>query len=98
MRDAAELVKEVEGLGITLKAEGDRIRIKGPKRTLTGDLLSELRKHKKELLELEHWEFRKVEIPCQLRPAWVDVWMVGERRDRFALTFWFVRSEPKEKP
>ena len=49
--NAPALLAAVEGLGIALKAEGEKLLYR-PKDAVPGELLSELKEHKGELLEI----------------------------------------------
>ena len=97
MSAAIDLVQTVEELGIELKVDGGELRVSAPKGTLTDELVADLKRHKKELLDLERWNFRYLEIPSQEQPGLVDIWLVGERQDRHEIVICFVRSEERKE-
>jgi tubulysin polyketide synthase-like protein len=47
----AELLEALEGQGVTLWSEGERLRYRGPREVLTPELLGDLRARKSELLD-----------------------------------------------
>ena len=93
MSAVIDLVQTVEKLGIELRVDGGELRISAPKGTLTDELLTELKKHKQELLNLERWTFRHLGIPSQLTLGKVDIWLVGEQRNADTIMICFVRTE-----
>ena len=95
MSAVIDLVQTVEELGIELKVDGGELRISAPKGTLTDELVAGLKKHKQELLNLERWTFRHLEIPSQVNPKQVDIWLVGERQGADTIMACFVRSEKR---
>ncbi len=50
--DAAELMVELEQLGVQLRARGEKLGIRAPKGVLTPALKARLARHKGQLLEL----------------------------------------------
>ena len=47
---AAELLAEVERLGVRLEAQGGQLRYRAPKGTLTPEILTSLAQHKAEII------------------------------------------------
>ena len=90
MSAATDVIREVDGLGIQLWVDGDNLRIRAPKGVVTPELLEDIKRHKKELLHLEMWNFRHLEIPSQEQRGKVDVWLVGEQEGSDKLMICYV--------
>ena len=95
MRD---LFERASSVGLKLTARGDQIHIEGLKRVVRkqSPLISELKKHKKELLALlkdvrQEWLFEMVYVG-------LDPWIVGTRLDRpNQYVFWFAWSRVRRQ-
>jgi TubC N-terminal docking domain len=48
----ATLLEDLTGRGVKLWAEGDELRCRGPKKTLTREVLAQLKEHKAEIVGL----------------------------------------------
>ncbi|MBW1994683.1 MAG: hypothetical protein JRI77_09570 [Deltaproteobacteria bacterium] len=83
MRSATELIEYVESSGGFFRLVKDRLRVKAPREVLTDDLLRELKAVKTAIIaELERRNFRRIEVPSQIYPGQIDVWLLGARIDR----------------
>jgi amino acid adenylation domain-containing protein len=51
VRSLSELLSELRGLGVALSIDGDQLRVRAPKGTLTRDLTAELQQRKPQLIE-----------------------------------------------
>ncbi len=49
--NASELISQAEGLGITLRVVGDKLRVKAQLGILTPEIKAELKTHKAEIME-----------------------------------------------
>jgi hypothetical protein len=55
------LLKQLERLGMELRANGDHLEYEGPEEEITPELLNRLRENKPSLIKLLEWQRRKQE-------------------------------------
>ena len=82
--NAVELLDELGSRGITVTADGDRLKVDAPKGTLTDDLRAELKRHKTALLALLVVPPASTESPD---PKWAQAWaeaMIAAGMPRYA--------------
>ena len=92
------VIEQVIGAGLKLSAEGDRLRVRGPRRLLDhSPLMEEIRKHKSEILAqlkgdlYQEWLFKIVKVGD-------DPWIVGTRLDKPGqFVFWFAKSRVRKQ-
>jgi hypothetical protein len=90
-----------EDAAVHFKVKNGRLYAKNFER-ISPDLREEIRRREEELIReldprTEVWVFRKLHIPSQLEPGFVDVWMIGEPEDRPGdWCCWFIRKNGGE--
>ncbi len=93
--DPFELLDELHARGGTFRVVDGTIKVRGPEEVLNSDLIERLRSVKEELIHrFEAWDFRSVEVPSQVYPGQIDIWMIGRRTDRSGnWKAWYVGTE-----
>jgi len=99
MSDALRLVRLIEEAGGTIRAKDDQIEIWAPEGVVTPEVRDHLKALKQDLLNLARWTVRRLEIPSQTQPGYVDVWMTATNDNKpDQWRFWFVETRPGEDP
>ncbi len=71
MNDAADLLLELDRLGVRLQADGDKLRF-NPRSAVTPDMLARLKVHKAELLALLRNGAAVVAAPAEFPLKWIE--------------------------
>lgn len=88
--DGAELLHNLQAVGLTLVADGDNLRVT-PRENLTDELRTTIRENKWALLAergvVAVWQYRRITI------ANGEEWIVGERLDKPGWKSWPVKKQ-----
>ena len=102
-----DTLRRLVNSGISLRVLGDQLQVKAPG-GLDPALRRRIREQRSGLLELlvgggqaevrtEQWQFSLIGIPSQTKRRFTDIWILGERKDKAEITFWFVASQRQDQ-
>jgi len=99
MSDALRLLRLIEEAGGAIRAKDGQIEIWAPEGVVTPEVRDHLKAVKHDILKLARWTVRRLEIPSQTRPGYVDVWMTAKNDNKpDQRRFWFVETRPGGVP